>query len=157
MSRSWPQDAHPLLTDDTCSLTSLAVRRYNCIAWAVCEDFRWWWPVVGAYWPSGVPRQETIPAFIEAFRTKGFEPCSDSSLEDGYQKIALHAKLMAGFIVPTHASRQLASGRWTSKMGRLEDICHPQPGDVDGPAYGQVILYMKRSRTEDDPIPSDPY
>ena len=44
-----------------------------------------------------------------------------------------------------HAARQMADGRWTSKMGTEgEDIIHPNPADVGGTLYGEVVRYMKR-------------
>ncbi len=45
--------------------------------------------------------------------------------------------------VPEHAARQLANGRWTSKLGRAEDIEH-QLHDLEGEVYGTVALLMKR-------------
>ncbi len=45
--------------------------------------------------------------------------------------------------LPTHAARQLASGRWTSKLGKAEDIEHDLH-DLEGDLYGIVVLLMKR-------------
>jgi hypothetical protein len=45
--------------------------------------------------------------------------------------------------VPKHAARQLPSGRWTSKLGPMEDIEHALH-DLTGMAYGSVVLVMKR-------------
>ena len=44
---------------------------------------------------------------------------------------------------PLHAARQLPNGRWTSKLGELEDIEHVLH-DLEGAAYGSVVLVMKR-------------
>ena len=44
---------------------------------------------------------------------------------------------------PKHAARQLPSGRWTSKLGFLEDIEHALH-DLEGTEYGAVVLVMKR-------------
>jgi hypothetical protein len=46
---------------------------------------------------------------------------------------------------PTHAARQLDNGRWTSKLGELEDIEHSLR-DLEGAAYGTVVQVMKRPR-----------
>ena len=43
-----------------------------------------------------------------------------------------------------HAARQLSDGRWTSKLGELVDIEHPDLADVAGGIYGQPNLYMER-------------
>ena len=45
---------------------------------------------------------------------------------------------------PTHAARQLPDGRWTSKMGHLEDIEHRVVDDVNGPQYGSPVRFMRR-------------
>lgn len=45
--------------------------------------------------------------------------------------------------IPTHAARQLPNGRWTSKLGFLEDIEHDLH-DVAGEAYGTVVVLLKR-------------
>jgi hypothetical protein len=63
-------------------------------------------------------------------------------METGWEKVALFAHEDG---TPTHAARQLASGRWTSKLGELEDIEHELEA-VEGAAYGSVVVYLKRLR-----------
>lgn len=105
------------------------------------------------YWPPAVPRDSSIAGFIAAFRTLGYDLCSDGSLERGRQKIALYGlPSMGGLISATHASRQLESGLWTSKMGPQHDISHLGPEHVCGPVYGHAIHYLSRVRTAHDPI-----
>jgi hypothetical protein len=89
-----------------------------------------------------VPREVTIDAFMLMFATLGFEPCPDADLEPGFDKVALFAT-DAG--VPKHAARQIATGRWTSKLGIFEDIEHDLR-DIEGTVYGSVVLIMKRQR-----------
>jgi len=74
------------------------------------------------------------------FASLGFAECQGDLLEHGFEKIALFAKEPD---VPLHASRQLASGRWSSKLGVLEDIEHDLR-DLEGEEYGSVALVMKR-------------
>lgn len=93
------------------------------------------------YWPEGLPREETLSAFVTAFEKLGYQVCDDGRLESGYEKVALYAKEGK----PTHAARQLQSGYWTSKLGRLEDIEHEDEEGVSGPVYGEPILFMKRA------------
>lgn len=133
----------PRLRGTSYEVTSPAEPDYNCIAWAADDNSRWWWPDAAGlyYWPEGVPRRETMAAFVEAFRTLGFEVCEDPSLEPGCEKIALYAKEDG---VPTHAARQLPDGRWTSKLGQLEDIVHPNLRDVSGEAYGKARVILRR-------------
>ena len=97
----------------------------------------------GPYWPTaGVPNNSTA-AFVEAFGTLGFEPCGSQALEFGYEKIALFADSLGE---TTHAARQLADGRWTSKLGKGFDIIHDLE-DIGGPppAYGQVVQILRKS------------
>jgi hypothetical protein len=148
MVGSWNQAHHPKLTDTNCIVTSPATKSYNCIAWAVTgsSDAPWWWPLPAAYyWPNGVVREVTIAAFLQAFATEGFAECADGNTEDGFEKIALYGNRMPwGTVEPTHAARQLPDGKWTSKLGNLEDIIHETAEDVNGPIYGGVIHYLKR-------------
>jgi hypothetical protein len=115
--------------------------RYNCIAFAAGDDRNWWWPDVAAEdtWPAGVARAETVEACRDAFATLGYVVCDNDSLESGYEKIALFA--LRG--VPKHASRQLPSGRWISKLGPSEDIEHTLH-NLTGMVYGAVVVVMKR-------------
>jgi hypothetical protein len=98
------------------------------------------------FWPHGIPRKVTIEAFILAYGTKGFKLCFDASLEPGFQKIALYGKDQSGTLVPTHATLQLGSGLWTSKLGRFEDVDHATAEAACGPCYGNVICYLRRPR-----------
>jgi hypothetical protein len=63
--------------------------------------------VFNASYP-GVPREETIEAFKQAFQTLGYEVCEDDVLEEGFQKIAIYANSNK---VPTDVARQLPSGK----------------------------------------------
>lgn len=134
----------PSLSRTGYSLTSPASPDYNCIAWAAGETERWWWPNPFAYWPAAAPTEETLEAFTRAFAAVGFAPCDHPDLEQGFEKVAIYAD---GTGKPTHAGRQLPSGRWTSKLGRGEDIEHDLAG-LDGAAYGTVAKVLKRPVTK---------
>jgi hypothetical protein len=132
----------------TFEITSPATVDYNCIAWAVYDTNRWWWPDPDdGFWPSTVPMERTLDAFVKAYETKDFVRCNvddEGSLEDGFEKIAIYSNSEG----PTHAARQLADGTWTSKLGSAEDIMHRELEGVGGPrGYGQVVCFMKRPHT----------
>lgn len=149
MPGSWPPHELPNLSDNTCEITSPAKKRYNCIAWAAGNDTRNWWPdpIGVGFWPVGVPREVTLNAFLAAYRTLGYEVCANASLEAGLEKIAIFAQLNAdGLLEPTHATLQLGSGEWTSKLGPFEDIRHKTLDAVEGPVYGTAMFYMARRR-----------
>ncbi len=135
----------PALRGVPYEITSPATPGYNCIAWAAGDDSRWWWPdeFEQYYWPEEVPRRSTLDAFVDAFRTLGFEVCGDSSLEPGWEKAVIYTKEDGS---PTHAARQLANGDWASKLGQLEDIIHPELDHVSGTVYGRPVLFLRRRR-----------
>jgi hypothetical protein len=95
------------------------------------------------YWPEGALLEETLAAYIQAYQTLGYEICDADLLETGYQKIALYIDPRG---IPTHAARQLPNGKWTSKLGWLEDIEHELDGLV-GDRYGVVGQILKRAAT----------
>src|SRR5947207_11785370 len=117
----------PYLVDDSYNITSQQTPSYNCIAWAAGDTARWWWPAGPYYWPSLVPREVTVRAFVAAFGSLGYQLANSGEREEGFEKVALYVG-PAGR--PTHAARQLASGAWTSKLGRLEDVEHGTPRGV---------------------------
>ena len=134
----------PRLADAAFRVTSERDQAYNCIAWAAAVTHQRWWPLENpneAHWPEGVPRARTIDAFSAAFATLGYSVCSDDNNEPGYEKIALFADADG---LPTHAARQLANGRWTSKLGKAEDIEH-ELRDLEGDFYGTAVLIMIRA------------
>lgn len=123
---------------------------YNCIAHAAEANDYWWWPAEGPgiFWPPEVPQEETVDSFVQVYGLMGYKVCSTQNrdLEPSFQKIALYVDEDG---VPTHAARQLATGEWTSKLGRAEDITHHtlealESGDNKLLGYGSVLLILKR-------------
>lgn len=132
----------PGLRTTSFQITSLQDQYYNCIAWSFGDDLRWWWPdpLGQYYWPPEARREESLEAFVEAYRlVSGFEVCSSSESEPDHEKIAIFSK--GG--KPTHAARQLQNGNWTSKLGELEDIEH-QLGALERSSYGQIAIILRR-------------
>jgi len=139
------EELFPRLGGSGYDVTSRQEDTYNCIAWAAgaTGNARWWWPFGDphkTYWPEGVPRQETLEAFQQLFESLGYAVCDRAELEPGYEKVALFADEQD---LPLHAARQLPGGRWTSKLGVLEDIEHALQ-DLVGTEYGSVVRVMKR-------------
>jgi hypothetical protein len=132
----------PRLRPGAYQVTSPAHPRYNCIAWAAGDTSIWWWPIEenGVFWPTSAPMEESVEAFQSAFATLGYEVCESELEEPGFEKIAIFAESDG---MPSHAARQLANGRWTSKFGAMEDIVHDLR-DLEGDVYGAVVRIMKR-------------
>lgn len=137
----WIEDLFPNLKQSDYKITSPYDPTYNCIAWAA-EDTSSWWepdPMGVCYWPSEIPRKYSVEAYRAAYESIGYNEISKENLESGYQKVTIFSK--AG--IPTHASRQLESGYWTSKIGRNVDIEHNLQG-VCGDSYGNVEIILKK-------------
>lgn len=133
--------AFPNLSAANHRVTSPPTTTYNCVAWAAGDTTRWWQP--GRYWPiatdsTGVAEMEAIFAAI------GFEHCLDGVFELGYEKVALFGVGRSY----SHAARQLQNGKWTSKLGRAEDIEHESPEDLAGGMYGNVATFMRRANVQ---------
>jgi hypothetical protein len=133
-----PDNSFPNLSSSQFEITSDFSLDYNCIAWAAGDISRWWWPATGDYWPID-DNSAAVDSFARAFATIGYGPADDNSLEAGYEKVALFAKEAR----VTHAARQLANGRWTSKLGSDVDIEHELHG-IEGQVYGTVVRLLRR-------------
>lgn len=69
----------------------------------------------------------------------GFEVCESEVYEQGVQKIAFFEK--DGKL--THVCRQLDSGQWASKLGKIEDIVHSLRS-IEGETYGNLHAIFKK-------------
>ena len=125
-------------------VTSERSEEYNCFAWALGDDSRWIDPTADYAQRTANPsNQSPIDSVVELFLVSGYEVCGDGSLEDGYEKVAIYVKDDEA----THAARQLSDGRWTSKLGKYEDIEHDSLEALQGDGfgeYGSVALFMAR-------------
>ncbi len=137
----------PALRGSDYQITSPKTSDYNCFAWALHTNDEWYSPVsiAGYYWPPNLSRNAEMTTMLNLFHQEGgFEPCEDGSFEEGFEKIALY--FCDGIV--THAARQLSSGRWTSKLGSMEDIEHSLEmleGD-SRTGYGKIARYLKRPK-----------
>jgi hypothetical protein len=126
---------------------------YNCAAWAACETKSKWWPthLKGYFWPKGIGKEATIDNFILAYELQGYKVCESHDLEEGFEKIAIYA---IGEEVQ-HVARQLASGKWTSKVGDYEDIEHKDVLVLSSPVYGKPVKFMQRSFNREKAVPDE--
>ena len=132
---------YPNLTPENYTVTSPETPAYNCIAWAYGIDNRRMWPAFeGYWWPDDVLNEESVEAFIDLFRSIGYEVCDSGDPEAGVEKVAIYAIADE----PAHAARQLPSGMWASKLGQWEDIEHATALAVECSIYGKVTVFMAR-------------
>ena len=141
----FPPHEFPRLTASNHRLTSPPDVDYNCIAWAAGDVAHWWQP--GVYWPGAAPHRDFgIGVLEQAFLELGYEDCGiNDSLEIGFKKVALYG----GATYYTHAAKQTPRGKWSSKLGKEEDIEHDAPDDVAGGIYGEVVEILKRRVTNE--------
>jgi hypothetical protein len=134
----------PALNPENSRVTSPQTQAYNCFAWAAGDAERWWQPDSFGiyYWPPSAGSDVSIASVEAAYACLGYSPCKSGSLEPGVEKIAVYADATGR---PTHATRQLKNGLWTSKCGAYEDIEHELLA-LSGKEYGNVELFMQRPR-----------
>ena len=141
---------YPKLAHAGYKITSEATPVYNCIAWAAGDTTRWWecgedGPIdePGVYWPKGARHGFGLDALISAYEAIGYELCPEggSAHEEGYDKLALYAENGEW----RHAAKRLKDGRWSSKLGDLEDVSHDSPADVCGQFNGELACFMRRA------------
>lgn len=155
-----PKSLFPKLTTTNHRITSKRDVYYNCVAWAMGENTRWWQPHMGYYWPGLMlpPTEEpSVEHMRTLFESYGYESCGmKAKLEVGYQKIAIYS-VADRF---THVAKQINGGWWASKLGDLEDIEHESLHVLEGGVYGLVAMIMRRpelwiaSSTTTQPTPS---
>jgi hypothetical protein len=121
-------------------LTSKKSRRYNCLAWAIGVTDVWWDAGPDGVWPDGVPDDGSVQAAIRFFEHFGYILAANADLEVGVSKIAIYGDAQ-GY---THAARQLPDGRWSSKLGELQDIEHHKLENLFGRHYGTVVQIMEK-------------
>lgn len=119
------------------AVTSAPTSQYNCFAWVLGRTDDWV--------QAGDP--ERLDVLLELLHEAGFETCENASFESDMVKVAVFADSLG----PTHAARQLASERWTSKLGNWEDIEHENLGCLEGDFYGSVVALLRRPRVATDP------
>ena len=136
----------PNLKSDNHSIKSQRTFSYNCIPWTFGKTDVWWSSSPGYYWPRRIApgSMHVVSNVIKIYENFGFIVCkhSDTSKEDGIEKVALYAT--AGFFV--HAALQREDGIWTSKLGEHEDIIHETAECLLGGEMESIACVLKRKR-----------
>src|SRR3989338_4893773 len=142
MNGNFLEQIFPNLASAGYKITSPATEEYNCIAWAINKVDTVFWPdTLDLFsWPDTLPREEDLGVVSSFFRSHGYEDCTNTTLEKGFQKIALYVTDNDKF---THVARQLHDGNWTSKIAEHEDITHNSLAALVGNRCGQVGSVMK--------------
>ena len=83
-----------------------------------------------------------VANIIKLFENEGFAVCASSDSEDGIEKVALYAAHGEW----KHMALQKMDGKWTSKLGPLEDIEHDSPESLAGGEFGDIVCLLMRVR-----------
>ncbi|MEX0613173.1 MAG: hypothetical protein WD229_13720 [Pirellulales bacterium] len=134
------EDLFPELSKEGYTITSDPDPGYNCIAWAAGFNDRFMDPADGYDWPSDLPKNHELDTLVMLYEGLGYDLCDDGNFEPEYEKVAIYG--IGGEY--EHATRQLANGAWTSKLGLDDDIEHPRAESLAGDHYGPVVHYLKR-------------
>lgn len=142
----------PKLLEGQYQCASGRTKKYNCIAWAAGHNDAWWEAGPDGFWPVGILADGSVAAAIQLFEHLGYTRThlEDVEWEPGVLEVAIYGD-DEGY---THAARQIADGRWTSKIGKLQDIEHDSlealtsmaswMGTEQDRAYGKVVQIMRR-------------
>lgn len=129
--------------------TSEATIQYNCLAWALGIDWAWYAPepkCAGYVWFPGVERKWDVEIISTIVERHGYQRCPDSLVEEGFEKIVFFLDSDGR---PEHFARQLENGKWTSKLGNLNDIEHDTLDSLLAPdteGYHSIERVFKRAR-----------
>src|ERR1700687_969869 len=107
------ESVFPELINEDYDVTSPKDKQYNCVAWAAQRDTKQWWEPSGEpfdHWPDGIPYDHAFENYVSHFEERGYSKCDDSSLEAGYEKVAIYKATDGGF---AHVAHQLENGKWT--------------------------------------------
>lgn len=134
------EKSFPGLVGTDYEITSPVSLKYNCIAWAMGDDSKWWWPDEDAFWPLD-ERSTTLESFTQMLHRTGFV-IGQLPIRDGFDSIALYVR--NGRV--THVARWLRDEYWTSKLGLDVDIRHTLTA-LQGDVYGSVARVFFRERS----------
>jgi hypothetical protein len=118
---------------------------YNCMAMAVGDYTRVWWPGGMGYWPRQ-PSEDTVDEVVDVLRADfGYEICNDGKFEKDFRKVAIFADANN---LPQHIAFQpnqtgSVRRRWKSKMGNNVNIEHELLA-VACKLYGSPVKFLRR-------------
>lgn len=145
----------PRLNPYTADVIGPVSIRYNCIAHTIGSRHFHIWPTDNrpydesipespVFWPTELPKNESLSNFLKMYELFGYERCDDDSYSEKYRKIAIFCK--KGTNIVTHGALQYSQNIWTSKLGDGPVISH-RLYELEGNMYGEVRCFVRRLRT----------
>jgi hypothetical protein len=114
---------------------------YNCLAYALGDEKRWWEPPNGfeKYWPDGFNADTTVATAESIIRVSGFIVELQPSATPKTHAVAIYAQGNDW----THFAK-FSEGKWSSKLGEGHDVQDIQLQDLEGLIYGKVLKILAR-------------
>lgn len=140
-TKSLLENSFPKLKNSGFRVLAPPSAAYNSFAAVSGDRGRWWWPGFECFWPKSAPALESITCFRETYCSLGFEEASHVAREAGIEKIDIFARKNK----PTHASYQIDTGLWASKLGKVHEILHAL-NDLAGDAFGEPKVILRRKK-----------
>lgn len=115
----------------------------NCLAFAVGDNTQWWEPPSGhgTYWPQGFREDLSVQTVEEILKLHGFTVESDRAETPDTDAIAIYGERGEW----THFAK-FANGKWSSKLGELDDVEDIMLDDLEVPDYGKCLKILKRPK-----------
>jgi hypothetical protein len=137
----------PNLGPNNSEKTSDSTIDYNCMAWVMGVKDKWmdhWNYFQATFGFDPNTADHTAIGYADILvKHYGFEHCDDDEYEEGFDKVALYENNIGEW---SHIAIRLKDGKWSSKLGDLEDITHDNLDVIAGGVYGHPVLYMKRPK-----------
>ena len=144
----------PNLAGTQLHITSPINWDYNCIAWVIGDNTKWYEPFGNVlpsasppyFWPDGIPgrpNDKSYTTYVSFFEFHGYHVTDNELVELGYSKIAIYVKNNEF----RHVARQTSDGKWSSKLGKQEDITHELRAlESERPfGFGTASIFMKKA------------
>src|SRR5262245_58321372 len=79
---------------DNFFLNSSASGRYNCIAWAVGDETKWWEPSTDPrhHWPTDIPKDPSLGTITSLLKKYRFLTCASMQLSPRTEKVAIYCE-----------------------------------------------------------------
>ncbi len=124
-------------------ITSPKTSEYNCLAWALDDNTKWYESDDDYYWFNGIARNNTLNTIQAIFENLGFQRTDNIEFQLGIERIALFSKDNDECL---HLASQIDNDKWTSKLGSSYDVIHSLKSIENG-IYGKAVVFLERSNT----------
>ena len=132
-----------LLEGANFDFTSNVDYNYNCLAWALSYDSKYFENSKGSYWPWKDCADDTVEGWSGVCQLHGFSLTDGAEFEKGFERIAIFEDEEG----VSHACRTGSDGIWKSKLGTGPDIEHADLVSLEE-GYGKVVVILKRHRPD---------